>query len=75
MVNQISLGLLALHAKNIIHCDLKSKNVFVHDGVLKIGDLGESKILHLMKYINGGDNFGTPFFMAPEIYKKEKYDH
>ena len=42
---------------------------------MKIGDFGESRILDLMKYIGGGDVFGTPLFTAPEIFKNEKYDH
>ena len=40
----IALGLQYLHAKNIIHQDLKSLNIFmVKEGVAKIGDLGCAK--------------------------------
>ena len=33
-------GLAHLHAKGVIHRDIKPMNVFVHGGVVKIGDLG-----------------------------------
>lgn len=29
-----------LHAKNIIHRDLKSNNIFLHENTVKIGDFG-----------------------------------
>jgi serine/threonine protein kinase len=38
-------GIAALHRENIVHRDLKTSNVFVtHDGRVKIGDLGVSKV-------------------------------
>ena len=41
---QMAAGLKALHARNILHRDLKSANIFQHsDGSLKLGDLNVSK--------------------------------
>ncbi|CAI2364136.1 unnamed protein product [Moneuplotes crassus] len=71
---QILLGILHLHANDIIHRDLKSQNVMIKDGVLKIGDLGESKFLNKMDYLSG-KAVGTPMYLSPEVIKHENYDH
>lgn len=44
MIN-ITKGLYSLHEKKILHRDLKSANVFISDGVYKLGDLNVSKVL------------------------------
>lgn len=45
---QITLSLLVLHSKSIIHRDLKTQNIFIKKGVLKLGDFGISKSLEEM---------------------------
>jgi NIMA (never in mitosis gene a)-related kinase 1/4/5 len=42
---QITLSLLALHSKSILHRDIKTQNIFIKSGVLKLGDFGISKTL------------------------------
>lgn len=45
MVRQVLTGLSVLHDMNIIHRDLKSANIFISDGVYKLGDLNVSKLM------------------------------
>jgi len=71
---QILDGLSFLHAKRIIHRDLKCDNIFINgnNSEIKIGDLGLST---LMREGQGQAQsvLGTPEFMAPELYD-ELYD-
>ena len=44
MALQIASGLVCLHARNIVHMDLKPMNILIqNDGTAKIGDVGFSK--------------------------------
>jgi eukaryotic translation initiation factor 2-alpha kinase 4 len=38
-------GVAHLHAQGVIHRDIKPSNIFVHDGVVKIGDLGLARLI------------------------------
>ena len=70
---QSLLGLEYLHSHQIIHRDIKLLNIFMSTNkVVKIGDMGMSKILSKkeMKL----SRVGTPLFLAPELVMKEKYD-
>lgn len=59
--------------KAIIHRDIKDENIFVNeDGVFKLGDFGISK--ELSKSGRAASMRGTPLYMAPEVYRGEKYD-
>jgi alpha-tubulin suppressor-like RCC1 family protein/serine/threonine protein kinase len=59
--------------KGIIHRDIKDENIFVNkDGAFKLGDFGISK--ELSKSGRATSMRGTPLYMAPEVYRGEKYD-
>ncbi len=67
---QILEGLLIIHENKIIHWDIKTDNLLIHNGVVKIADFGISK-----KTESFTDTYcGTPITMAPEIINGDKYD-
>lgn len=58
---------------NIIHRDVKPENIFVSKmGDFKLGDFGIAR--QLEKTTGNMSKRGTVNYMAPEIYKGEKYD-
>ena len=70
---QILEGLKYLHDNKIMHRDLKCANIFLmKNGQLKIGDLNVSK---LAKNNMARTQTGTPFYLAPEIWKDLPYDY
>jgi len=71
---QISLALSYLHKLKIIHRDLKPANVFIDaDDNVKLGDFGVVKMMRTFMLF-GQTQIGTPLYMSPEIYKRERYD-
>ncbi|PAN09848.1 hypothetical protein PAHAL_2G053900 [Panicum hallii] len=71
---QVLDGLAYLHARGIIHRDLKCDNIFVNgsQGQVKIGDLGLAAVRRRASPY-AAHCVGTPEFMAPEVYA-EDYD-
>lgn len=67
---QLLNGFKALHEIKAMHRDFKLANVLIHDGVLKIADLGFSKVADLAKTA-----LGTGVYMAPEILKYQNYSN
>eukprot|EP00397_Hematodinium_sp_SG-2012_P023181 GEMP01024070.1.p1 GENE.GEMP01024070.1~~GEMP01024070.1.p1 ORF type:complete len:570 (+),score=117.04 GEMP01024070.1:455-2164(+) len=70
-LSQITVGLMYLHSKRIVHRDLKSGNVLgpTLENVVKLGDFGTSKAL-LGKSVTNSI-VGTPLIMAPERCRHE----
>ena len=72
---QIASGLKAIHAKQIIHRDLKSANIFIiqtNELILKIGDFNVSKKIDYLNLKN--TQTGTPYYASPEIWENRPYD-
>jgi len=57
--------------KPIVHRDIKSRNVFLKNNQIKLGDMGVSRVL-AETFAN--TFLGTPFYMSPEMIKDSKYD-
>lgn len=43
---QVTSAISYMHGENILHRDLKTANVFLKRGIVKIGDFGISKIMN-----------------------------
>jgi len=66
------LGLKALHELNICYRDIKPENMLVDEqGRIRLSDLGLACRVHTE--LKGAS--GTPGYMAPEMLRKEVYDH
>ncbi|XP_042093124.1 serine/threonine-protein kinase Nek11 isoform X7 [Ovis aries] len=70
---QLLLGVDYMHERKILHRDLKSKNIFLKNNKLKIGDFGVSRLL--MGSCDLATTLtGTPHYMSPEVLKHQGYD-
>jgi len=80
-VRQIVTGLAYLHAREIIHRDIKGANILVDNkGGIKISDFGISKKMEASNILSGAKNNrnrpslqGSVFWMAPEVVKQTSY--
>ena len=70
LMKMILSGVVHIHENGIIHRDLKPANIIVDDKFeLNIIDFGLATKMHKAK-MKGGF-FGTPLYMAPEIFESE----
>jgi NIMA (never in mitosis gene a)-related kinase len=72
-LSQIVIALMQIHSKHILHRDLKTQNIFLtEDDLIKVGDFGIAKALNDTADF-AKTSVGTPYFMAPEVIRGEKY--
>ena len=73
IIYMVLQGINFIHKKNLVNRDIKGRNILVgKNGNVKLCDFGICK-----RYIEGGmKKFrgGSPYWMAPEILKKEEYN-
>ncbi len=50
ILRQIILGLSEMHRNNIVHRDLSPANIFIHNGIFKIGDFGYGRLIEDDRY-------------------------
>lgn len=67
---QIAQALQFIHEKGIAHLDVKPDNIYVKNGVYKLGDFGRATLLNKSLPIEEGD----ARYMPQEILN-EDYDH
>jgi serine/threonine protein kinase/uncharacterized protein (DUF2267 family) len=63
----IAAGAGYLHDHGIVHRDLKPGNLFVENGLVKIGDYGLSKFISASRRSGQTGSVGTVHYMAPEM--------
>ena len=71
---QCLFGLRSLHKMKIIHRDIKSANIFMMEDfeTIKLGDLNVAKVA---KNDVAQTQIGTPYYLAPEIWKNQIYGY
>ncbi|XP_013170220.1 PREDICTED: kinase suppressor of Ras 2 isoform X1 [Papilio xuthus] len=74
VAQQISQGMGYLHARGILHKDLKTKNIFLENGKVVITDFGLFSVTKLCFSNNArGDSLGIPpgwlCYLAPELVR------
>ncbi|XP_013411835.1 serine/threonine-protein kinase Nek11 [Lingula anatina] len=70
---QLLLAVQYMHSRRVLHRDLKTRNIFLRNNMVKIGDFGISRIL--MGTSDMASTFtGTPYYMSPEVLKHEGYN-
>lgn len=69
---QLLLALKHSHDHKIIHRDIKTSNIFLHQNKVKLGDFGLAKNL-VSTHQNLQGFMGTPLYIAPELFEENGY--
>lgn len=70
---QVVLALEYVHARRVLHRDLKSQNIFLTTtGEVKLGDFGIARVLEECEH-SAKTRIGTPHILAPEMCENKPY--
>ncbi|GBB84167.1 hypothetical protein RclHR1_01080023 [Rhizophagus clarus] len=69
---QLAHAVLCLHDERIVHRDLHSKNVLIHQNTIKLADFGLSKRID-EAYRSRSDLFGVIPYMDPKKFNPQQY--
>lgn len=68
----VASGMQYVHAKNILHLDLKPLNLLVTASwIVKISDFGLARVLVSRTHSSTANNTGTLAYMDPALFKKD----
>ena len=71
---QLCLAVHYLHGIHVVHRDIKPANILLDERRnVKLADLGIAKILRTAT--TAQTQIGTPYYMSPEMYRRERYGY
>ncbi len=72
---QIAKALSHAHANNILHQDIKPRNILLtRTGEVKVADLGLARVMACGEHEEPHEAMGTPQYVSPEIIRRQPPD-
>lgn len=74
IITQVAKSVNLLHNRRIIHRDIKSANILLKNGLVKLGDFGFAEFVGL-DFAKGLYSVGSPIYMSPEAFADSEYSY